>query len=190
MTYTPKIFAAAGTLLVTGQETFPRQIASSNTNLSSGNMRTTVFRARKTETTTQVRFSVGQAAAGGSTGVSSAYVGLYTVASDGALTRVAVTGDIKTSLTSTGQKTVSWTSSYDVVAGTLLAVGIGATYDSTTAPALYTALSAGQGESAASMPPLAMLLALSAGSPAASYSAATVIANTTTAAPYFVILPA
>jgi hypothetical protein len=188
MTYSPTI-NIVGTGLDVGQETFPRlyPVVSAQT-LSSGNMRTGIFRARKTETTTQVRFIVGQAAAGGSTGVTSAYIGLYTVASDGAMTRVAVTADIKTSLTSTGAKTVSWASSYAIVAGTLLAVGIGATYDSTTAPGVSATNGVAQGE-CAQLPPVALLLAMSSGTPATSYSSATVTASTAITAPYFAILP-
>lgn len=188
MTYTPSINTLAGILLNTGQETFPRNFSMANTALSNANMRVAVFRARKTETTTQVRFAVATAAAGGSTGVTSAYVALYTVAADGAMTRVAITADIDTSLNSTGLKTVPWSSSYAITAGSLLAVGIGATFDSTTAPAVSCVSGASQGECAI-LPPVALLLALNASVPATSYSAATVAASTTFAAPYVAVLP-
>jgi hypothetical protein len=139
-----------------GQETYPRQLTVATTAVSNANIRTALFRARKSETTTQVRFAVATAASGGVSGVTSACVALYTVAGDGALTRVAITADIDTSLNSTGLKTVSWESSYLIVAGDLLAVGIDASFGSTTAPAVLSANGFAQGECAI-FPPVALL---------------------------------
>jgi hypothetical protein len=188
MTYSPSIFAAAGTLVATGQESIPRLTAATVVAVSSGNMRTAVFRARKSETTTQVRMVCATAASGGASGVTALYIGLYTVDSTGAMTRVAVTANSSTLFNSTGLKTVSWSSSYAITAGTLLAVGVTATFDSTTAPQVSAGLGPASGEVAA-LPPVALLLGTTSGVPSTSYSAGTVTASTSQFAPYSVLLP-
>lgn len=186
MSYSPSTYV--GGLLATGQETMPRLSAATVVALSSASMRVSVFRARKTETTTQTRFVCATAAAGGTTGVTAVYAALYTVDATGAMTQVAITANSATLLNSTGLKTVSWSSSYPIVAGTLLAWGITASFDSSTAPQVSAASGPTQGE-VTQLPPVAVNLTTTAGVPSSSYSAGTVTASTSAFAPYAVVLP-
>jgi hypothetical protein len=173
--------------LSSGQETMPRALTSTVV-FSTGNMRVAFFTARKSETTSQVKFVVTTAAAGGSTGVTACYLGLYSVADDNTMTRIAVTENSTSSLSSTGLKTVSWASSVALVRGRRYALGATATFDSTTVPAINCGLGPGQTE-ATTVPAIAALISTTSGVPSTSYTAATVNASTALNGPYAVLLP-
>lgn len=110
-------------MLATGDESMPREIASSTgQNPASGQFRATFFTARRTETTTQVRIYTGSTAAAATPTLCK--VGLYAVTSAGEGVLVAATAS-DTSLfaaSSTGY-TVSWTAPVTKHAGTRYAVG-------------------------------------------------------------------
>lgn len=103
--------------IATGQETFPRETCDQNaTAATSGVLELTYFTAYKTETSTQVKtFAGGIAAAATPT---TCKVGLYTVASNGDLTRVAITANTTTLwATINTAYTTAWLASVDLVKG-------------------------------------------------------------------------
>jgi hypothetical protein len=174
-----------------GQESVQRGLTNGATSPGNALMRTTMFTARKTETSTQVRFICTTAAAGGTTGVTACYVALYTVNDDDSLTRVAITANTTASATSLGIKTVSWASSYNMVAGQRYAIGISAAYDSTTAPQFMSSniTSGATTELAAALPARCAYLTATSGVPATSYTSAAIASGTSNAQPYVVVLP-
>lgn len=108
--------------LALGQESVPREFATSLITMSSSNLRFSFFTARKSETITKIRTVSGAAAEATPT---LCRVGLYEVSAAGDLTLVASTANT-TSLwaaASTGYDT-ALSASYDVVAGVRYAVGL------------------------------------------------------------------
>lgn len=75
--------------LVSGEAVMPREVSLGNVTMTSGSLRFGFFTARKTETITVLRVSVGSTAAGATPTL--IRYGIYTVAADGALTLVAAT---------------------------------------------------------------------------------------------------
>lgn len=112
-------------LLDIGEETIPRSWCNSNTLAStSQTLRLTYFRARKTETTTQVRVSTGTTAAGATPTL--CRIGLYSIDSttlNGTL--VASTSNDTTLFASANTAyTKSWSSPYNKVTGQFYALGL------------------------------------------------------------------
>jgi hypothetical protein len=123
--YAPQTFnMPPGNLLTTGQETMSREIASAtNAAISTGTLRLTHFTGRKTETSTQVRVATGGTAAAATPTL--CRIGLYTVATDGAITLVASIANDTTLFAAASTPYVrSWSSSYGMLFGQRYALGV------------------------------------------------------------------
>lgn len=109
--------------LTAGEETMPRSLVLSGAAGSgSGNLRLTYFTARKSETITQVRMWTGGTAAGATPTL--VRIGLYTVATDGALALVAATASDTALFAATNTSyTKAFAAPYGKVAGQRYAVG-------------------------------------------------------------------
>lgn len=112
-------------MLDTGEETIPRQIANANNVAigSSGDVRLTYWRARKTESITQVAAVSGSTAAGATPTL--AKMGFYSVAANGDLTLEAACASDTALFAATGTRYArNLTSTFNKVAGNVYAFGV------------------------------------------------------------------
>lgn len=122
------------TAVTTGEESFSRVLCSSQVTMTSQSLRLGYFTARKTETITSLRASVGSTAAGATPSL--VRYGLYTVAATGDITLVASTANDTTLLAATNTGYSKATSaSYIKSQGQLYAFGA-LVVTAATAPAL------------------------------------------------------
>jgi hypothetical protein len=111
-------------LLTTGEESIPRELATSlGVVSSSGQIRLTYFTARKTEVTTQVRMYSGSTAAGATPTL--CRIGLWLAASDGSCSALVASTANDTTLFAAANTayTRSWSVSYAKIAGQRYAIG-------------------------------------------------------------------
>jgi hypothetical protein len=113
----------ARNLLVVGEETLARDLASSQTiAIGSGELRLTYFTARKTETTAQVRVVTGGTAAAATPTL--CRIGLYRIAADGAGTLIAaIANDTALFAATSTAYTRSWIAGVAKTVGQRYAVG-------------------------------------------------------------------
>lgn len=118
------IGATTASLLTTGQETFPREYAASNSpTFTSGNIGLTFFTARKSETSTQVRVVTGSTQAAATPTL--CRIGLYTIDASNAGTLVAsVASDTALFAAAATVYTKSWSVSIAMTAGQRYALGV------------------------------------------------------------------